>query len=104
MTINAITGFEPITLENNNVLQLHNNKKVENNQENFTNVIGKILDGVNETQVKADNNIEKFIKGEDVAVHDVMISMQEAEMSMQMLLQMRNQIVEAYQELNRITL
>lgn len=104
MSINAIKGFEPITLENNSVLQLYNNKKVDNNQENFTNIIGKLLDGVNETQVTADNNIEKFIKGEDVAVHDVMISMQEAEMSMQMLLQMRNQIVEAYQELNRISI
>lgn len=102
--INAITGFEPITVENNSVLQLYNNKKIDNNQEDFINIIGKILNDVNEAQVTADNNIEKFIKGEDVAVHDVMISMQEAQMSMQMLLQMRNQIVEAYQELNRITL
>ena len=45
-----------------------------------------------------------FIKGEDVSMHDVMIAMNEAQMSMQMLLEVRNKVVEAYQEINRLSL
>lgn len=70
----------------------------------FTDIIGDALNKVNESQVDANNKVESFIKGEDVTMHEVMISMQESQLSMQLLIEMRNKLVEAYQEVNKVQL
>lgn len=74
-------------------------KKVE-----FSSILQETISKVNESQVIANDTVDMFIKGEDVSMHEVMIAMNEAQMSMQMLLEVRNKVVEAYQELNRLSL
>ena len=70
----------------------------------FSDVIKDAVNKVNETQVNANNMIEGLIKGEDVSMHDVMLSVQESQMSMQLMLEVRNKLFEAYQEVNRVQL
>ncbi len=70
----------------------------------FSEVISDAIGKVNDSQVNADNKVESFIKGEDVSMHDVMLSMQESQISMQLLIEVRNKVVEAYQEINRVQL
>lgn len=70
----------------------------------FSKVISDAINKVNDAQVTADQKVEGFIKGEDVNMHDVMLSMQESQLSMQLLIEVRNKVVEAYQELNRVQL
>ncbi|MFN1921184.1 flagellar hook-basal body complex protein FliE [Clostridioides difficile] len=50
----------------------------------------------------ADDMKEKFIKGEDVSMHEVMLIGQEAQLSMQYLIEVRNKIHDAYQEMNKV--
>lgn len=78
------------------------NKVVENGNSSFSKVIGDAIKGVNESQINADNKVQSFIKGENVTMHDVMLSMQESQISMQLLVEVRNKVVEAYQEINRV--
>ena len=59
-------------------------------------------DKVNFQQVTADDMKEKFIKGEDVSMHEVMLIGQEAQLSMQYLIEVRNKIHDAYQEMNKV--
>ena len=89
-----------------NVNGLVNFSESSNTEEKveFSNILQKAINDVNNAQIVSDESVEKFIKGEDISVHEVMISMQEAQMSMQLLVQARNQIVEMYQELNRLSL
>ena len=89
-----------------NVNGLVNFSEPSNSEEKveFSNILEKAINDVNNAQIVSDESVEKFIKGEDISVHEVMISMQEAQMSMQLLVQARNQIVEMYQELNRLSL
>lgn len=68
----------------------------------FSSILKDKLDGVNAQQVAADNITTQFIQGDNVDVHQVMLSGQEAQMSLQLAVQVRNKIVEAYQELNRM--
>lgn len=70
----------------------------------FSEVISDAINKVNESQINADGKVEALIKGEDVSMHDVMLSMQESQISMQLLIEVRNKIVEAYQEINRVQL
>lgn len=70
----------------------------------FSKVIGDMINKVDDSQVSADNKIQGLIKGENVSMHEVMLSMQESQLSMQLLIEMRNKLVEAYQEINRVQL
>ncbi|MGL6105065.1 flagellar hook-basal body complex protein FliE [Romboutsia sp.] len=81
--------------------------KSESTKTNFENVLDTVKDGVykvNDSQINANNKIEGFIKGEDVSMHEVMLSVQESQMSMQLMLEVRNKMYEAYQEVNRVQL
>lgn len=68
----------------------------------FSSILKDKLNEVNDKQMNSDNITNQFISGEDVDVHQVMLSAQEAQMSLQLAVQMRNKIVESYQELNRM--
>lgn len=73
-------------------------------KKSFSDVISNAINNVNEKQINADNSIESLIKGDDITMHEVMISMQESQLSMQLLIEVRNKMVEAYQEINKIQL
>lgn len=73
-------------------------------KKSFSEVISNAINNVNEKQINADNTIESLIKGDDITMHEVMLSMQESQLSMQLLIEVRNKMVEAYQEINKIQL
>lgn len=70
----------------------------------FLDTLKSKLDEVNDKQIQADSDTEKLIKGEDVDIHQVMLSTEEAKLSLQMAVQVRNKLLDAYQELNRMQL
>lgn len=95
------------TIEVNSLVNSFNTQKVTNvkeNNESFSKVLSDAINKVNDIQVTADNKVEGLIKGDNVNMHDVMLSMQEAQISMQLLIESRNKVVEAYQEINRMQL
>ncbi|MBU3218549.1 flagellar hook-basal body complex protein FliE [Clostridium algidicarnis] len=81
-----------------------NNKEKQEKQENFLEVLKQGMNSVNDKQVLADSNMESLIKGEQMDVHKVMLATEEAKLSLQMAVQVRNKLVEAYQEINRMQL
>jgi flagellar hook-basal body complex protein FliE len=52
----------------------------------------------------ADQQLRAMAAGKEVAVHDVMISMEQARMNLMFMVEVRNRVVEAYQELMRTQL
>src|SRR3990167_11418332 len=52
----------------------------------------------------ADQQLRAMAAGNDLAVHDVMISMEHARMNLMFMVEVRNRAVEAYQELMRMQL
>ncbi|PEJ35072.1 flagellar hook-basal body complex protein FliE [Peribacillus butanolivorans] len=73
-------------------------------QRNFASVLKDSLNKVNETQVASDNLSTKLVNGEDVELHSVMIASQKASITMQATLEVRNKVVEAYQEMMRMSI
>jgi flagellar hook-basal body complex protein FliE len=70
----------------------------------FGDLLKQKLDAVNDDQVKAEDTTQKFIQGDEVDVDKVMMDTEEAKMSLELAVQIRNKFVEAYQELNRTQL
>ncbi|WP_291652325.1 flagellar hook-basal body complex protein FliE [Clostridium sp.] len=81
-----------------------NNIKTSSAENSFQNVLKDSLDKLNEKQINADNITNDFISGKDVEVHEMMLSMEESKMSLQLAIQVRNKVVEAVQELTRMQL
>ena len=68
----------------------------------FANQLKTALAEVNSSQVQANEVTKKFLTGEIQDVHQVMIAMQEARLTMQMAVEVRSKLVEAYQEISRM--
>ena len=88
----------------NNTIDNTNKNSNESDKVNFTDVLNNAVNKVNDSQVKANNDIEALIKGDDITMHEVMLSTQEAQISMQLMLEMRNKLYDAYKELSSVQL
>ena len=108
----SLVNMSGINFDSNMFLNQVNNKTIpstnedlnEENKVNFEDVLKNTVNKVNDVQVKANEDIEALIKGEDITMHDVMLSMQEAQVSMQLMLEMRNKLYDAYKELSSVQL
>lgn len=79
--------------------------RVEDKKEtSFMDTLKEKLDAVNDKQIEAEDKTESFIKGDEIDIHEVMLASEEAKLSLELAVQIRNKIVEAYQEINRMQL
>lgn len=67
----------------------------------FADVMKEELQMVNDLQVNADSNITGYIAGEK-SIHEVMLATEEASMSLELAIQIRNKLVDAYKEFNNM--
>lgn len=67
----------------------------------FSDVLTNAISDVNQLQTNAGVAVQKLAKGEDIDVHQVMIAMEQASTALQLTLQVRNKMVEAYTEIMR---
>lgn len=66
----------------------------------FGQLLKSAVDQANTVQQTADQLSQEFVRGnQDVELHDVMISLQKANVSFQSMIQVRNRLVTAYQEI-----
>lgn len=68
----------------------------------FKDMFDDALGQVNKLQLDSDNSIANFAAGNITDIHDVMIAVEKASISMQYTLQIRNKMLEAYQEIMRM--
>lgn len=68
----------------------------------FASVLKDSISEVNRLQQKADASISALATTGEASLHETMIAMEEASVSFKLMMQVRNKIVEAYQEVMRI--
>lgn len=68
----------------------------------FGQVLKESLSQVNTLQHEADQAIQSLASGGTTTLHDTMLALQKAELSFKLMMQVRNKIVEAYQEVLRM--
>ena len=70
--------------------------------ESFSSLLSQALQDVNQVHLDADAGAQKLVAGEEVDIHSVMIGMEKANVAFGLTLQVRNKLVEAYQEIMRM--
>ena len=68
----------------------------------FGEVLKDSLAQVNTLQSEADAAIQALASGGTATLHDTMLAIQQADLSFRLMMQVRNKIVEAYQEVLRM--
>ncbi len=68
----------------------------------FGSKIKNAISEVNNLQSEADTVANKLASGDAVEIHQAMIAMQKASTALQFTIQVRNKIIEAYQEIMRM--
>ena len=68
----------------------------------FGEILKDAISTANELQKQSDQEIKKLMTGESQDLHTTVIAMQKADLSFQMMMQVRNKIVQAYQEIMRM--
>jgi flagellar hook-basal body complex protein FliE len=68
----------------------------------FGELFERVLGEVDSLQKQADRAIEGLASGEVKDVHDVMLAFTKADLSFRLMLEVRNKLVEAYQEVARM--
>ncbi len=70
--------------------------------EGFANTISSALQSVSDAEFAADAIAESIATGGEASVQELMTSMTKAQLSVDLLVQVRNKAVEAYQEIMRM--
>jgi flagellar hook-basal body complex protein FliE len=68
----------------------------------FSDVLGSAIRQVNDLQAKAGEEVQNAMTGEITDIHTAMIAVQKADVSFQMMMQVRNKLVSAYQEIMKM--
>ena len=68
----------------------------------FQNLLGSFVGEVNNQQIAAGDALTGLMSGKNVSLHQAMISMEEANVSFQMMVEVRNRLLDSYQELMRM--
>lgn len=93
-----------ITNELINPIIKPNTKTSSESGPSFQNVISNEIEKLNNQQIKADEVIQGFISGEEEDLHNVMITIEESKLALELAVQVRNKCVEAYKEINNMQL
>lgn len=95
MEIKKYLEIEPSKI---NVFQkLNTDKTKDTNTSNFW----EILDEAQKKVDFSDKLIIDYANGKDVPIHSIMISLEQARLSIQLISEVRNKIIESYHELTR---
>ncbi|MEN6615302.1 MAG: flagellar hook-basal body complex protein FliE [Syntrophorhabdus sp.] len=68
----------------------------------FGDVLKDSIKKVSELEKDADKEVEKLVKMENTDVQSTMIAIEKADLSFQMMMQVRNKIISAYEEIMRM--
>lgn len=66
---------------------------------NFAKGLNQALDNLNKVQNEADDMVTRMIAGQVDDIHQVVLAVEKANLSLQLAVQVRNKVVEAYQEI-----
>ena len=77
-------------------------KSIRESNASFGETLAKAVNDVNSLQTQAGNAVESMVKGEPVDLHEVMIAVEKAKTSFELLMEIRNKTISAYQELMRL--
>ncbi len=68
----------------------------------FSDILKKSVETANEYQHQADTAINQMVSGKTKNIHETMLALERADVSLKLVMQVRNKILDAYREIMRM--
>lgn len=82
-----------------NKFEGNENESITSNGNEFSSMLKKCIDDVNQSATESNATTNAFVKGDDVSIDEVMTKASEASLSLQFLTTTRDKLLEGYNEL-----
>lgn len=93
ISINSLPNINPVPRNINSA------GKTSEAKTSFSDVINDAINQVNNLQVESSQMTDDFLTGKSDNIHSVIIAGSKADLALQMTLQVRNKVMEAYKEI-----
>ena len=102
--LNTLVGGQGLgeVRESRNSLGAPGAKGLAEPGKSFADTLKDAVQNVNAAQKEADVKMQDLATGKTQNIHDVMLSAEKADISLKLMVQVRNKIVEAYQEIMKM--
>ena len=77
-------------------------RSTQTGESSFGDFLKESIKEVNQLQNEADKSMTDFATGQTKDIHEVMMSVQKADLSFKLMQQIRNKLVDAYREIMRM--
>jgi flagellar hook-basal body complex protein FliE len=78
------------------------NSKPASSDGGFGSLLKEVVNEANSKQQAADQAVENFASGNDEDIQNVVVSMAKADLSFRMVMEIRNRLIDSYQEIMRM--
>lgn len=98
MAVNSVSGFNAIS-------PIAFDKNVPNTESkglNFAEIFNNAMNSVNDLQIQSKELTEDLAAGRTDNIHEVLIAGEKADIALQLTMQIRNKILDAYSEIMRM--
>jgi len=93
-------AINPVSQQNNMINHRPENRSAENTS--FKKTINSFLSDVNNLLNDAEKQVSDMASGKAENIHDVMIAAEKANIGLELVVEIRNKLLEAYQEMMRM--
>ena len=69
---------------------------------NFGEQLQQAIQEVDQLQNRRDDMVQEMVRGERIEVHEIMTAAEEAQLAFELMLEVRNKLLESYQEIMRM--
>ncbi len=101
-SINAVQSSSTASVSGTKSQGVSDSDKTDNKSEDFSDLLEKAFDAVNEDMNTAGKMTQNMASGKEVDIADTMIAITKADISFRMMLQVRNKVLSAYEEVMRM--
>jgi len=77
-------------------------KTEKNNGKSFADTLNEAISSVNEMQLQSDQKVQELATGKTDDIASVMITSEKADIALRAMVQVRNKIIDAYQEIMKM--
>ncbi len=77
-------------------------KTNEAKSKDFGDTISDFLKAVNDSQTQSSQKVSDVIEGKSENLHEAMISLEESKLSFQLMLEIRNKLLDSYKQIERM--
>ncbi len=97
-----ITDYSKIIQQIEKGISIDKAQKANKDKEgNFANLLKEAINEVSKVEKNADEEIKKVVTGEEKNIHKTLIAVEKADLSFQLMMEIKNKLMDAYNELMR---